>query len=45
MTRAVDRNIHDYIAQQLCKGQSIQRLKRETLDPIQTTITAKADGM
>jgi DNA polymerase III delta prime subunit len=45
MTRAVDRDIHDYIAQQLSRGQYLQRLKRETLDLIQTTITAKADGM
>jgi len=45
MTRAVDKDIHSYVAQQLSQGQYFRRLKRESLDLVQTTITEKADGM
>jgi hypothetical protein len=45
MTSAVDDDIHSYVAQQLSQGQYFRRLKRESLDLIQTTITEKADGM
>ena len=45
MTRAVDKDIHSYVAQQLSQGQYFRRLKLESLDLVQTTITEKADGM
>jgi len=45
MTGAVDKDIHSYVAQQLSQGQYFKKLKRESLDLIQTTITRQADGM
>ena len=45
MTGAVNKDIHSYVAQQLSEGQYFRRLKRESLDLIQTTITRQADGM
>lgn len=45
MTNAVDDDIHSYVAQQLSQGQYFRRLKRESLDLIQTTIAKQADGM
>ena len=45
MTSAVDRDIKSYVALQLSQGQYFRRLKRESLDLIQTTITRQADGM
>jgi hypothetical protein len=44
-TRAVDKDIYNYVAQQLSQGRYFRRLKRESLDLIHDTITAKADGM
>ena len=44
-TRAVDNDIHSYVTQQLSQGHYFRRLKRESLDLIQATITEKADGM
>lgn len=45
MTLAVNHDIESYVAQQLSQGQYFGRLKRESLDLIHQTITAKADGM
>jgi hypothetical protein len=44
-TRAVDNDIHSYVTQQLIKPPYFTRLKPKSLDLIQTSITAKADGM
>jgi hypothetical protein len=45
MTGAVDIDIQSYVAQRLSQSQYFRKLKRESLDLIQTTITEKADGM